>query len=119
MALRIIHFGIFNGAIIISAEFFDSNLPMVELSKESVDLIIEGPDLVLRSGSVLNFLNFVNDVGGDLFPPFFALIKIIDFSDVPETTWTFLLLFIDEGPLHRPPSVEHSLSFFAISGHLK
>jgi hypothetical protein len=92
---------------------------MIKLAKEAIDLVIKGANLVFGSGPVLDFLDFVNDVAGDLLSPLFAFVKVVDFPDVPQTTGPFLLLFVHKGPFHRPPPVQHSLSLFAISGHFK
>ena len=78
---------------------------MIKLSQESIDLIIESSDLILGPCSVLNLLDFIDDIGCNLLSPFLAFVQIVYFSDVPQTSWTLFLLLINKSPLHGPPSV--------------
>ena len=55
---------------------------MVELPQQPIDIIVDGPDLVLRSGPILDFLNLLDDETGHLLPPFLAFVEIVDFPNV-------------------------------------
>jgi hypothetical protein len=69
LTLRIIHFCIFNSPIVVSSQLFYSYFPMVKLSQQPIDIIIEGSNLVLRTSPILNLLYFFNDIISHLLPP--------------------------------------------------
>lgn len=74
MPLRIIHFGILYSSIVISSELLNSYFPVVQLPQQPVDIIVNAPNLILRSSSILNFLHLLNDLRTHLLPPFLAFI---------------------------------------------
>jgi hypothetical protein len=55
---------------------------VVKLSEEAIDVIVEGTYLIFWSCSVLYFVYFFDDMGGNLFAPSFAFVEIVDLSDM-------------------------------------
>lgn len=116
-ALGIIHLSIFDGPVIISSKLLDPDLPIVKLPEQSIDIIIQCSNFILGPCSVLNLLYFFDDISSDLLPPSLALIKISDLPDMPDPLGSLIVLLVDEGALHRPPPVQHSLCLLAVSCH--
>lgn len=67
---------------------------MIQLPQQPVYLIIQGTDLILRTRPILNFFNLVDNVRGDLFSPFLALIQIVDLTDMTQPPRTLVVLFV-------------------------
>jgi len=93
--LSIIHFISFYSSVVISSQFLDPYLPVIQLSKQSIDLVIQCSDLVLRSGPILYLFHLFNNICGNLFPPFLAFMQIVDFSDMSESSWSLVILSVD------------------------
>lgn len=92
---------------------------MIELSEQTIDIIVEGAYFVFRTSSVLNLVDFFDDVSGDLFAPSFAFVEVVDLSDVTQSTRSFVVFSVDESTFHGPPTIQHALCFLAVSCHLK
>lgn len=76
--LCIVHFGAFDGPIVVTSQLFDPYLPMVKFPEQSIDFIIKCTNFIFGASSVLNLFDFLNDVRRDLFSPLFTFVKIID-----------------------------------------
>lgn len=100
-----------------ATELFYSDLPVVEFSEEFVDVVVDLADAGLPEGAVLDDLDVGDDLTGDLFAPFLALLHVEDLADSDEAFRALVLLFVDEVAFHCPPAVEHCLGFLAVAGH--
>lgn len=105
MALGIVHFGILDGPVIITSQFLDPNLPVIQLPQQPINIIIDTPDLVFRSGPILYLLHFLNNFRTDLFSPFLALIKIIDLTDMTKAFRSLVVFLVYEAAFHHPPAI--------------
>ena len=116
-SLWVVHFSWLYCSVVLSTQLFDPYLPVVQLPQLPINVIIYLSDICFVKVSVLDIVDLVNYLFGDLFSPFLTLLNIMYLSNVNEAFWSFLVLFVDQVSLHRPPSVEHALSFLWISCH--
>ena len=115
--MRVEHLGVLYRPIVVPSQLLNADLPIVKLPQQLVDIVIERSNFVLGPGSILYLFHFFDDVGSDLLAPLLALVDIRNLSDVANALGTLVVLFVDQGAFHRPPSVQHTLSFFAVTGH--